>query len=318
MSEQETASEIDAAAAEWAVKREARGADPAFAADLDAWLAGDPRRVGALLRAEAALSLLNRARALSGEARQRGGARIGRRELAVGGGLAALAAGLGAIAVLVPGGRRFGTALGEVRKVPLDDGSVAAINTESRVQVEMKPQIRRVTLAKGEVWFKVAKDARRPFVVEAGEVRVRAVGTAFSVRRRDNGADVLVTEGVVATWVVGHEDREIRVSAGSRAFVSEDQPPQAVEAKAEIDNALAWRDGQVALYGETLADAAAEFNRYNARKIVIPDPRLASEKVVGQFRTDDPEAFAQAAASTLGARVVADNSTLRLYREAKR
>ena len=59
---------------------------------------------------------------------------------------------------------------------------------------------RNVRIDKGEAWFQVAKDKKRPFVVAAGDVRVRAVGTAFSVRRLEEGADVQVTEGVVEVF----------------------------------------------------------------------------------------------------------------------
>lgn len=314
MDDASAASAADEAAAAWAVRRESRGGDPAFEAELSAWLTEDPRRAGALLRAEAALSLLNRGRALGAGNEARPSWRPRRRELLAGGGLAALtAAGLGGLAVLLPRGERYATRLGELRKAPLADGSVATINTDSEIRTAMTPKLRRVVLNRGEAWFQVAKDARRPFVVEAGEARVRAVGTAFSVRRRDGGAEILVTEGVVETWLAGHEGQAIRVGAGARAQLGAGQPPQAVEAEAEISHALAWRDGQIALYGQPLAEAAAEFNRYNARKIVIEDPRLARQAVVGQFDANDPEAFARAAAATLGARLVADNSTLLLY-----
>lgn len=314
MSENMSARDADEAAA-WAVRLEERGGDPRVAEGARTWLAGDARRAGALLRAQAALSLINRTRVFGAEEALPVTANSRRRFLAWGAGSGLLAASLGGLAVLAPRGRRLATDLGEVRKSPLGDGSVAAVNTDSVVYVDMRPRLRRVAIDKGEAWFKVAKDAERPFVVEAGDVRVRAIGTAFSVRRREGGADVLVTEGVVETWRVGQEDRAIRVAAGSKAFVSDHQPPQAVAAAAEVENTLAWRDGQIAIYGQTLAEAASEFNRYNTRKIVIPDPQLAGEKVVGQFRTDDPETFAQVAAASLGATLRAEPGALRLYRE---
>jgi transmembrane sensor len=197
----------------------------------------------------------------------------------------------------------------------LADGSVASINTDSQIAVRFAPEVRRIDLDKGEVWFRVAKDAERPFVVAAGDVRVRAVGTAFSVRRRDDGADVLVTEGVVEVWQVGQEAPRTRVAAGAKAFVSEHQPAQAVAAAPnEIDDALAWRRGEIVLNGLTLAEAAAEFNRYNGRKVVIDDPGLAGERLVGRFRADEPDNFAVAAASTLGAVIARDPETIRLSR----
>lgn len=313
MDRTETAQEIDEDAAAWAIRRETRGEDPVFAAELEAWLAGDPRRQGALLRAEAALSYLNRGRALGGEAASPPRApRLKRRHLLAG--LASLAAGVAAFALLAPEGEQFRTGLGEIRQVPLSDGSTVAINTASEVVVVMKPDLRRLRLEKGEAWFRVARDAERPFIVQTGAVRVQAIGTAFSVRRRDDGADVLVTEGVVETWVEGENSHRVRVAAGTKALLGQGQPPQAIAAVAEIRHALAWREGQIAFYGQTLADAAAEFNRYNSRKIVVQDPELAGEKMVGQFAANEPETFARAVASTLGAQVAADETTLRLYR----
>jgi transmembrane sensor len=262
------------------------------------------------------LSYLNRGRALgSAQSQSIRTPHISRRAFALGGALAAAAAGIVALAVLLPRAERYATAIGEVRKVPLSDGSMATINTASELKVAMTQDVRRLSLVRGEAWFKVAKNARRPFVVDVGHVRVSAVGTAFSVRRRDEGADVLVSEGLVEMWVEGPDSRHTRVPAGSRASVGPGQPVQVVAARDEIDKALAWRYGQISLYSKTLADAAMEFNRYNTRKIVISDPALASEKVVGEFSADDPEAFARAAAGMFGARVSADESTLRLYRD---
>src|SRR3546814_6338531 len=132
----------------------------------------------------------------------------------------------------------------------------------------MKPKVRQIALKSGEAWFQVAKDRARPFVVEIGDVRVRAVGTAFSVRREANGVDVQVTEGVVEVWRVGDEANIRRVSAGKRAFVAPDKAVVSVAAATEaIDRALAWRTGQLVFDGDTVAEAVAEFNRYNVRKI---------------------------------------------------
>jgi transmembrane sensor len=315
MSNAETARDIDESAAAWAVQRETRGDDPAFIAELNAWLEGDSRRAGALLRAEAALTYLNRGRALGTASTQPNrDRRISRRLFVVGGAVASLAAGVATLALLWPLAQRYETAIGEVRKLPLSDGSIATLNTASELKVEMSRDARRLNLVEGEAWFKVAKNPDRPFVVESGKVRIQALGTAFSVRRRDDGATVLVTEGSVDVWVEGQENQRTKVAAGEKALVVQGQPPQSVAATAEIEHALAWRYGQISLFGETLAEAAAEFNRHNTRKIVVSDPALGAEKVVGGFNADDPEGFARAAARMFGAQVSADDSTLRLYR----
>lgn len=301
MTERESAADIEAAAARWVVRADRGDLDPA---ELEAWLAGDTRRQGAFVRAQAAWGLLDRGRALGGnEASANARPRVDRRGLLAGLGVAAAAC----VAVVVAPrllAARYGTAVGEIRRVPLADGSLAAINTDTTLEVAMKPRSREVRLDRGEAWFQVAKDAERPFVVESGPVRVRAVGTAFSVRRRDGGCEVLVTEGVVEVWSEGAGEAPRRVTAGERVFASDSAgAARPVPASLEITRELAWREGQIVLDGEAFGAAAEEFNRYNARKIVIADPALAEQKLVGWFRTNEPESFARAAASSFGARV---------------
>jgi transmembrane sensor len=316
MSERGPPNDFETEATAWAIRIDADGLDPAAEAALETWLAGDRRRRGALLRAQAALSLLDRGRALpktppAAASRFHG---LVSRRAAVAAGVGVLAAGGATWLAWPEPGRRYRTAVGEIRRVPLPDGSLAAINTNSQLEVAVTPTKRQVKLGQGEAWFQVAKDAERPFVVEAGLVRVRAVGTAFSVRVLDHGVDVAVTEGVVETWAIGGEAQMIRLAAGAKAFVTPQEPLQAMAAPVEIDRKLAWRGGQIALDGESLAAAAAEFNRYNTRKVVIDDPVLASEGLVGFFNTNEPESFARAAAATLDARVVEDGEYIRLVR----
>jgi transmembrane sensor len=307
MTERETADEIEETASRWVCRLAEEGRDAAADAELQAWLAGDPRRQGAFLQAEAVWTLLGRAQWYE-KYQQPTAARAmrpgtPRRALLLGGG-AAMAASVAGVCVLLPPGERIQTKIGEIRHVPLSDGSTAAVNTASSLEVVLKPQRRIIKLNDGEAWFEVAKDAQRPFIVEAGRVRVQAVGTAFSVRRRSNGADVLVTEGVVEAWAEGAEGASIRIAAGDKAFVADDAAVhEAVAAPSEIDRKLAWRDGKIDLAGETLGEAAAEFNRYNERKIIVADPRLAAEPLFGIFRSDDPISFANAIKVSLGAPV---------------
>lgn len=310
MVDRESATDIEAAAARWVVRVDRHGEDPGVRAELEAWLAGDSRRIGAYARAEAAWTHLDRASVLPIEAaRPVPAARLLRRRSLIGG-LGAAAAGLAAVFV-APRllAKRYDTALGEIRRVPMADGSVAAINTNSELEVDLRPRVRAVRLERGEAWFAVAKDPARPFVVASGPVRVRAVGTAFSVRRHDDGSEILVTEGVVEVSTDGQAPR--RVTAGQRIFAGNGAArPAEPKADDNLARQLAWREGQIVLDGQTLAEAAAEFNRYNSRKIEVADPRLAGERFVGWFRTNDPQGFAEAAAATFNGQVKADGDLI--------
>lgn len=302
----------------WAVRLDGEPLREEEEIALDAWLGAKPGRRGALLRAEAALAYLDRGRALAeAETLTQFDPRIKRRAFLIGGSLSGLSAAglLGFFLSSRPQPFEIQTAIGEVRRVPLADGSVASINTNSKVVVAMDGHRREVTLENGEVWFQVAHDTARPFTVQAGEIRVRAIGTAFSVRRHEGGADVLVTEGLVEAWVVGREHTRTRISAGSKSFVAEKLPTvQVVEASGDIDRALSWRTGELALNGESLTYAASELNRYNRRKLLIADDKLGREPIVGYFRTDQPENFGRAVAAMVGGKAVIDGDTIRITR----
>ncbi|AMG74607.1 FecR family protein [Sphingopyxis granuli] len=307
---------IDDDADRWALWLEEGQPDADRQAAFDAWLAADPRHAGALLRAEALLTYIDRGRVLASardypapDAKPR----IGRRAMLAGGGSLA-AAGL-AFVLFRPGGVAIETTVGEVRKVALADGSIAAVNTDSKVEVAIDDKARTVDLERGEAWFQVAHDKQRPFVVAAGAVRVRAVGTAFSVRRHPRGVDVLVTEGVVETWVEGRTGDVTRIAAGSKGFVAEATPTaEVVEAPADVVRALAWRTGMLALNGESLAFAVNELNRYNVRKLVVADDELGRKSLIGYFKIDQPENFGRAVAKMIDARVEVDEDVIRIRR----
>lgn len=312
MSIRKSAEAIDAEAARWAWRTDVGGDPASIDAELEKWLAEDSRHAGALLRAEAALALLDEsARPIrTAVVPIRRGRRLwlgrtySRRSVAGAAGVGACAASVvAALLLLAPEGERWQTQVGEIRRMALADRSAVAINTASDVEVDYERDARRVTLRKGEAWFQVAKNKARPFVVEAGRVRVQAVGTAFSVRRRENGVDVLVTEGVVRAWRVGAEKEAIRIEAGAKGFLFDNATVvKTVAQSSEIDRKLAWRGGKIDLAGETLAAAVSEFNRYNVRQIEVVDQEVGSKRLYGVFRIDDPEGFARAASLSLGVR----------------
>ena len=298
---------IEETACRWAAALD-RGLVASEQADLQAWLHDDPRHRGALLRAQAALSLLDRGRALSGlgEPDQDAAAFVParRRWLRAGGMAAAAAIVAGAGLGLWPHrAAHIDTALGEIRRMPLADGSVAVVNSETNLRVAFTTARRNVELASGEAWFQVAHNPARPFVVASGPVRVQAIGTAFDVRRHGAAARVVVTKGVVRIWAEGSGEAPVDVAAGHAATIDarERIAVRSVTAQA-ADQQLAWRDGRIVLDDMTLRDAAAEFNRYNTDRLEVA-PALAGRRVVGWFRIYDVDGFANASAAMVGGRV---------------
>jgi transmembrane sensor len=219
----------------------------------------------------------------------------------------------------VGGPTTFSTSIGGFQRIVLEDRSTIELNTDSEVRVALTPQLRRVELVRGEAIFEVAHDAVRPFIVSAGRTAVRAVGTKFDVRRLGNSVEVTVDEGKVA---VGEpsllESRadllaiSIPLSAGQSALASGSGVQLKQLPKREMARKLAWQNQMLVFDSDTLADVAAQFNRYNMRQLVITDPNLATLRIGGYFRPTNLDAFISVLQSDFGISVNSDGNRLLL------
>lgn len=187
---------------------------------------------------------------------------------------------------------QFHTAVGGLTTVPIADGSRLTLNTDSQLSVVLSQDERHVELEKGEVFFEVAKDAKRPFVVSVGDQSVMAVGTAFSVRRVGTDLRVSVTEGTVKMFPKGASaDKVVLLTAGSSATTRGGMVMVKTTPVQDLEQALSWRSGVLTFRDTPLAEAVAEFNRYSSRKISIDDPVISDIRVGGMFRTANVDTF---------------------------
>ncbi|HVI58163.1 MAG TPA: FecR domain-containing protein [Luteimonas sp.] len=189
----------------------------------------------------------------------------------------------------------YRTAVGDLESMPLADGTQATLSSDSRIVVSLSRRERHVDLQRGEAFFHAAKDPGRPFVVAAAGHRAVAVGTRFAVRRESDGVRVVVTEGLVRLesdpGPDGRRQPTTLLPAGSVALASDRGVVVRTDSVAQAEQLLSWRDGFLAFHDTPLAVAVAEFNRYNARKIVIGDPSVAAMRIGGNFRWSNTEAF---------------------------
>ncbi|HEY3814135.1 MAG TPA: FecR domain-containing protein [Caulobacteraceae bacterium] len=322
--------DVDSEAAAWAVRLEAGELTDADRHDLEAWLEGDVRHVGALVRAQAIWVDLDRVAAMkAGHARHleivskrepRTRARDWTRTLA---GKLQLAAAAAAVLVCAVSfgvydhfdGRLVSTH-GEVRRVALSDGSTVILDSDSIVQVKFHPGGERtVFLRQGEASFQVAHDKTRPFIVHANDVAVRAVGTSFAVKLQPDKVSVTVAEGtVLVKRPIGGGRQERHYVTRNGALVAQGAQPMkaSVLSGEDVARQLAWRDGQLDFNGESVVQAAAAVNRYATRPVIVDDPRLSQKTFVGVFRMGDSKAFADTAAAAYDDQVIEQEDGLHI------
>lgn len=190
---------------------------------------------------------------------------------------------------------QYATPVGGLQNLSLQDGSHITLNTDTRLRASVGAHERRVELIRGEAFFDVAKDAQRPFVVEAGDRRIVAVGTQFSVRRDGEEVRVVVTEGKVRIEKTqdatsGRTEAPL-LTAGAVVQTSRTNMQIREEGGAHVEKLLSWRSGYVNFENVPLTEAVAEFNRYRESKILIEDPSIEGLRIGGNFRSSSSEAF---------------------------
>jgi transmembrane sensor len=307
---------IEDAAIAWLTERD-DGFLPAREREFAQWLRADPRHAAAVTRLEQTLGLLSELPEFRSELNtafdraapvvafppataEPPAPRRWSRAFAWTGVAAALA--LGAVtgwrALQPPREIHFTTTVAGYERARLDDGSTLELNAASAVRVQFTAAERHVKLESGEAHFAVAHDTARPFIVSAGPIAVRAVGTAFNVRYATGGdIEVTVTEGKVRIGQSGPSSSAAEsaplVSAGQRIVLPHHAPPPAVEKidPATLRAALAWQSRLADFAEAPLADVIARFNARSRIQLFLADAKLADRRIGGTFALDEAEAF---------------------------
>ena len=328
-------------AAGWLFRRGA-GLTPAELSEFESWRAADPRHAAALDDLEQAWSVLERPLA-AGRSRtvlEQLGVRAQRRRRR-------RVAAVGSLCLLLVAGGTLWQSSPAPKSQPgaqvsivapatrtLSDGSVVELKSGAEIAVDFKGATRAIVLVRGEAHFQVAHDPK-PFVVTAGRVEFRAVGTAFSVELEEGSVELLVTEGRVAVEKPGGNLPALTaaaapvvapatsatlatVDAGNRMVLATQAEsdsvvpaPTAVAAEDMADQ-LSWRIPRIDFTRTPLAEAVALMNRHNRVQMTIDEPALGNLPVSGLFRADRVEAFVRLLEANFGIEATTSGQTIQL------
>lgn len=321
--------EIEEAAALWVAWLGEGPLNAGAQAELERWLAEDPRHRAAFVEAQAAWQVMTEVARAPGSLRdgspraaaRPAAGRVGRRWRA----LAALAASL---LVLIGGtilwsadpllalAADYRTAPGEQRQLTLSDGSIVDLGPASAIAVRFDDRERRIELLGGVAYVVAAPrqgDEQRPFLVEAGAGSARALGTQFAVRRGSRSVEVVVVEHNVAVAVDGRTGKAAEVVLSPGQSVRYSEAGLGSVQTANLDHVLAWRRNWLVFDRVPLAQVVEELNRYRGGRIVIGDSALSRRQVSGVFDMADRESALATIARELGARTVSAPLVTLLY-----
>jgi len=306
-----TVQAIEIQAAHWAQRRHFWPWSTEDQLALDAWLETSSAHRVAFVRMNAALLRTKRLAALQSIAPRRSGDTshwLRSNKIAAAFIVAAVMAGLTSFTLLKPQGptqTTYSTPKGGRQTIAFSDGSRVELNTDTVLRIEVGAKERHAWLDKGEAYFQIQHDAARPFVVTAGARRITDLGTKFLLRRDHKRLEVSLLEGRIKLDAQsGKKFSSTNLEPGETAIVTPDKIEIRRKSQAELVTKLGWRRGVVTFDQTTIADAIAEFNRYNKHKLVVGDSKAARITIGGTFDVNNVETFIDIARQDFGLHAV--------------
>lgn len=298
----EPADHVEAAASNWLARRVSDRWSEKDDAELNEWLSHSSANRIAYFRLESAWNYTSRLGALrrphlehgSPSKRSRIVLRVAAAVLLVAGGAFAVSTQIDQTHELV-----YRTAVGGRETLKLADGSQIELNTNSVLRLTYGKNTRRAVLEHGEAYFQITHDASRPFTVETGNHRVTDIGTKFLVRSSNGSLEVAVTDGIVRLEGTDKREKQQLLKRGDVIVISKRSADLTHKPVQKLADELGWRRGVLVFENATIAEAAAQFNRYNTKKLIVA-PSAAHVAIGGTFPSNNVETFTELAQDVLG------------------
>jgi transmembrane sensor len=201
-----------------------------------------------------------------------------------------------------PTGKQYSTQIGQREALTLADNSHVDIDADSAVSIALQHDMRLIHLEHGQAYFQVAKDRKRPFIVQVNGQQVIATGTAFNVEAINGGLRVTLVEGHVV--VRSAPESNVRTDPSEGTIIAKLSPGDQLtdisggiahlDHSANVLSVTAWRQGKLIFTNDKLSDIVACMKHYSTTEIVITDPEIANLRVSGVFNAGDIPALVDA------------------------
>lgn len=304
----ETANAIEAKAAEWiAASCDTENWNETRQVELDTWLADSTANAVAYFRLLALWKSADRLAVLRRPMKETASVASQRStfpHLRIAAAAFVIAA-IGAGAFLYsakPADRLYSTPVGGRETIVLADGTKIELNTNTALRARITPQKRAVVLLHGEAFFQVKHNATRPFTVESGGHLITDLGTKFLVRSDPGRVEVALIEGKAQFDFSSDEARTppTVLVPGDVAVATPSSLSLTRKTQKGLAEETSWRRGVLVFDRASLADVAAEINRYSDKKLVVTDPAAARLTIGGTFPTGNVRTIAEAAQDFYG------------------
>ncbi|MDD4516715.1 FecR family protein [Massilibacteroides sp.] len=168
----------------------------------------------------------------------------------------------------------------------LDDGTKVWLNGNSTFSFpkEFSKKERNVEL-QGEAFFEVTKDRNKPFIVNAGDYKIRVLGTEFNVKtNRDKKIfETSLLSGAVEIFS-DDADNTIKLFPNERVYYANGQ---LIQSQIESHDKFLWREGLIVFEHESVKSILSQLENYYGVKIIVNNKKILNDFYTGKFRVKD-------------------------------
>ncbi|UXM96445.1 FecR domain-containing protein [Bartonella sp. HY329] len=194
---------------------------------------------------------------------------------------------------------QYSAAIGKFQNIELADGSHLYLDSDSAINTNFSHETRQIELIRGRVWFDVARDENRPFIVKTADAQIEVLGTVFTAEKISNDVEVIVERGKVL--VKNNNNDQLVLEKNDAAHIS-NKNIQRME-NIDPDIALSWRKGMIIVNQKPLRDVVNQISRYSKAKVIFADQSLGDLPVTGIFLTNDNQTIFNSFETVMGLKI---------------
>lgn len=174
----------------------------------------------------------------------------------------------------------------KTKVITLADGTRVTLNANSDLRYPQKfNATTREVYLKGEAYFEVVHDDKKPFIVYSGTLKTQVLGTSFTISAYDERRPIKVT---VLTGKVGLVDQSnkahVILNPGLCATTDQTNQNFIISHIADPTDAIAWLDDKLTFENATLADVADALSNKYAVNIKVSNHQLATQRITAIFQ----------------------------------
>jgi ferric-dicitrate binding protein FerR (iron transport regulator) len=180
--------------------------------------------------------------------------------------------------VLVPRGSKC--------EMILPDGTHVWLNSDSRIvfNSDFNRNTREVQLI-GEAYFEVAKNPDLPFQVNASDMKIRALGTAFNVFVNDDVVETSLEEGMVELTHGRYKSEPLLMVPGQHVIFNQ-KTEQVLVSTVDVATVSSWKEKKWVIRSMSLADLIVRLERRYDVQIVVDNQEILRSKVSASFTNE--------------------------------